>query len=140
MITYSPLLLATDAGLAAATAELFSLTGTTLQQKSGEDLYHVQGVYCMSVHNSHIYSGVFAANSRCGGILAFCTAVQTLLLNSKHRNGPVGWRAGQWEKYFNHNIWVLIRLTEQQDKNITMNFHSLKTLCVMGSKDDLTEG
>lgn len=45
VITYSPLLLATDAGLAAATAVLFSLTGTTLKQKDGGDLYHVQGVY-----------------------------------------------------------------------------------------------
>lgn len=33
VITYSPLLLATDAGLAAATAVLFSLFGTKLQQK-----------------------------------------------------------------------------------------------------------
>lgn len=41
-MTYSPLLLATAAGLAAATAVLFSLTGTTLQQKDkGENLHHV---------------------------------------------------------------------------------------------------
>lgn len=33
VMTYSPLLLATAAGLAAATAVLFSLTGTTLRQK-----------------------------------------------------------------------------------------------------------
>lgn len=99
VITYSPLLLATDAGLAAATAVLFSLTGTTLQQKDGGDLYHVQGVYWVSVLYSHVYTPVFVANSRGGGgILAFCTAMQTLLLNSKHRNWPVGWRAGQREK------------------------------------------
>lgn len=33
VITYSPLLLAADVGLAAATAVLFSLAGTTLQQQ-----------------------------------------------------------------------------------------------------------
>lgn len=32
VMTYSPLLLATEAGLAAANAVLFSLTGTKLQQ------------------------------------------------------------------------------------------------------------
>lgn len=45
VITYSPLLLATDAGLAAATAVLFSLSGTTLPQQDKGELYHVQGVY-----------------------------------------------------------------------------------------------
>lgn len=38
VMTYSPLLLATAAGLAAATAVLFSLTGTTLQQKDEEEV------------------------------------------------------------------------------------------------------
>lgn len=42
-ITYSPLLLATDVGLAAATAVLFSLTGTTLQQEEERaELYQPQ--------------------------------------------------------------------------------------------------
>lgn len=35
VMTYSPLLLATAAGLAAATAVLFSLMGTTLRQRDG---------------------------------------------------------------------------------------------------------
>lgn len=81
-MTYSPLLLATAAGLAAATAVLFSLTGTTLQQKDeGEDLHHVlwglPSVCCST------------ANSPGGGILTLSTAVQTLLLKSNHRNGSV---------------------------------------------------
>lgn len=84
VMTYSPLLLATDAGLAAATAVLFSLTGTTLRQTDGGDLYHVQTVYRVSVHHSLIYTRVFLVNSRRGSVLGFRTAVQTLLLNSKH--------------------------------------------------------
>lgn len=55
-MTYSPLLLATAAGLAAATAVLLSLTGTTLQQKDGGDHYHVQSVYRVSVRHSAIYT------------------------------------------------------------------------------------
>lgn len=39
VMTYSPLLLATDAGLAAATAVLFSLTGTKLQQEMWDACY-----------------------------------------------------------------------------------------------------
>lgn len=88
VITYSPLLLATAAGLAAATAVLFSLTGTTLQQKDGGDLYHVQRVYRASVLHSDIYTRVYLVNSPRGGILAFCTVVQTPLMNSKHWNRP----------------------------------------------------
>lgn len=38
VMAYSPLLLATADGLAAATAVLFSLTGTTLRQKEAGDL------------------------------------------------------------------------------------------------------
>lgn len=84
MITYSPLLLATAAGLAAATAVLFSLTGITLQQKDGGDRDHVHSVCRVSVLHSDIYTRVFLANSRRGGILSLCTAVQALLLNRKH--------------------------------------------------------
>ncbi len=83
VMTYSPLLLATAAGLAAATAVLLSLTGTTLQQKDGGDLYRVQSGYRVSVLHSDIYTRVFLVNSPRGGLLAFCTAVQTLLLDSK---------------------------------------------------------
>lgn len=101
VITYSPLLLATDAGLAAATAVLFSLTGTTLQQKVGGDLYHLQSVYWVSVLHSDIYTRVFLVNSPRAGILAFCTAVQTLLLNNKYWNGPVGRRTGQKKVEYN---------------------------------------
>lgn len=57
VMTYSPLLLATDAGLAAATAVLFSLTGTTLQHKKKKDLYHVQGVCWVSV--LYLHSSIF---------------------------------------------------------------------------------
>lgn len=91
VMTYSPLLLATAAGLAAATAVLFSLTGTTLQQKDeGENLHHVlwglPSVCCST------------ANSPGGGILTLSTAVQTLLLKGKHRNGSVEQKWDQREK------------------------------------------
>lgn len=81
--TYSPLLLATDAGLAAATAVLFSLTGTTLQQKEGKELQHVQSVYRASLLHSDIYTTVFLVNPPRAGILTFSTAVQTLLLKDE---------------------------------------------------------
>lgn len=80
VMTYSPLLLATAAGLAAATAVLFSLTGTTLQQKGGVVAHCVQSLYWTYFLHSDNYIKVLPR----GGILAFSTAVQALLLNSKN--------------------------------------------------------
>lgn len=90
-MTYSPLLLATDAGLAAAKAVLFSLTGTTLQREDGEELQHVRRVSWISILRPDIHKGA----SPCGGVLTFSISVQTLLLHKKNWNGPVRRRKGQ---------------------------------------------
>lgn len=49
VITYSPLLLAADVGLAAATAVLFSLAGTTLQQQEEEGMRESRVLPCALV-------------------------------------------------------------------------------------------
>lgn len=77
-MTYSPLLLATEAGWAAATAVLFSLAGTKLQQAQ-RDACYVDGVL-----GSSVLTLVLRKNSPGDGILAFCTVMKTLLLGSKY--------------------------------------------------------
>lgn len=66
-MTYSPLLLATDAGLAAATAVLFSLTGTKLQQemRNACNVHHVVGssvLFTLTLRKTHVVTAfsVFA--------------------------------------------------------------------------------
>lgn len=59
------------------------------------------GVFTECLFLILIFALRYSWDSHFGGVLAFCTAVKTLLLNSKYWNGSVGWTAVQREKQQN---------------------------------------